>query len=77
MESNEHGREGSVEVTITVAHEDANDGIGIGEWEYTVKCGDCGDHTPMLSILDIRDRADTGNAWTLTVTYGYYQDISS
>lgn len=77
MQSNDHGQEGKVEVTISVAHEEPNDGIGVGAWEYTVKCGDCGDQKPVISILGIRDRADNGNSWTLTISYGYYQEISS
>jgi hypothetical protein len=71
------GGEGMVEVTISVAHEKPDDGIGVGAWEYTVKCGDCGDQKTIISILGIRDRADNGNSWTLTVSYGYYQEISS
>lgn len=38
-------------------------------WMIIVKCGNCGDQTPMLSIAGFRARADTGNAFELSVSY--------
>jgi hypothetical protein len=45
---------------------------GTGDYIVTISCGDCGDQKTTVSILGLRDIADTGNAWDLEVTYNYY-----
>ncbi len=73
MMSNTHGEEGMVEITIAVNHTKADDGWGVGDWEYTVSCGDCGDYyRPRLGVLGLI--GDNGNDWELTITYNYYQE---
>jgi len=73
MQSNTGGNEGRVELSFDVTHEKADDGNGTGDWEYTIKCGDCGNQEPIISFLGLRERSDTGNSWTLKISYEFHQ----
>ena len=73
MVSNGHGQEGKVELTVTVEHEDSYDGLGVGEWEYTIKCGDCGNQERRRPALI--GFTDSGNDWSLSISYNYYQEV--
>ena len=45
---------------------------GMGPWAITVEVGNCGDQTPLIPG-PFRTVADTGNAYTLEITYTYYE----
>lgn len=47
---------------------------GMGPWTITVEIGACGDQTPAIpDPLGLRTVADNGNAYTLEITYTYYE----
>jgi hypothetical protein len=61
---------GTVQVTITYDPPNTEPYYnGTGEYIVTVMCGVCGDHEPIINIIGIRGVEDTGNAWTLEVSY--------
>lgn len=41
----------------------------IGTWRAVVVVGDCGEDSAQIPILGFRETEDTGNAWTLTISY--------
>jgi len=45
---------------------------GQGNWVISVHVGVCGDQVPVIGPGIIRTEADTGNSFTLTVSYSYY-----
>jgi hypothetical protein len=46
---------------------------GMGGWTVTVEVGVCGDHTPLVpDPLGLRTTPDTGNAFTLEISYTYF-----
>ena len=45
---------------------------GTGEYTLTIQCGECGNQVPRVNIFGFREIDDTGNDWTLQVTYEYY-----
>ena len=49
---------------------------GQGSWTVTVEVGPCGDHTPLLpDPLGLRTTPDSGNAFTLEITYSYFMKM--
>ena len=46
---------------------------GTGAWDVVVKCTRAGDQVPMVNRLGLRTRADTGNAWTLSIDCAYLE----
>ena len=46
---------------------------GQGPWTIMVEIGVCGDQTPRFPGGGLRTVADTGNAYTLEITYTYYE----
>jgi hypothetical protein len=47
---------------------------GMGPWTIMVEIGPCGDQTPLVpDPLGLRTVADGGNAYTLEITYTYYE----
>ena len=47
---------------------------GMGPWSVNVEIGTCGDNTPLIpDPLGLRTTPDTGNAYTLEITYTYYE----
>jgi hypothetical protein len=49
---------------------------GMGPWTVSVNVGVCGDQTPLIpDPLGLRTVADTGNAFTLKVTYTYFEKV--
>jgi hypothetical protein len=43
-----------------------------GNWDIMVHVGTCGDQAPMIGPGVFRTVADTGNSFTLKVSYTYY-----
>jgi hypothetical protein len=69
---NVHGQPGSVEITIEVNHTEPNDGKGVGRWNYTIVCGDCGNEVKRRpGVLGYNDN---GNDWTIAITYTFYEE---
>ena len=49
---------------------------GMGPWTINVEIGICGDQTPFIPDPGgFRTVADTGNAYTLEITYTYYEKV--
>lgn len=49
---------------------------GLGPWSILVEIGVCGDQTPTIpDPLGLRTVADNGNAYTLDVSYTYYEKV--
>ncbi len=71
--SNTHGQPGEVTLDYVVKRDPKDWEAGTGTWNITVVCGNCGDHTPMLSIIGFRDRPDNGNDWELAINIMYYE----
>ncbi|MGQ9583248.1 MAG: hypothetical protein ACUVV6_07020 [Thermoplasmatota archaeon] len=69
---------GSVTVTFTYNVTEASAARnqskrGTGGWNFVVEVGSCGDQEPLIpDPLGLRTVADTGNAFTLTVSYSHY-----
>ena len=66
------GEAGQVREEIIVPEEGVKTSAALGTWDITIYCGNCGDQTPRVSILGIRDIQDTGNAWALTMVYEFH-----
>jgi hypothetical protein len=50
---------------------------GMGPWTVTVEVGVCGDNTPLVpDPLGLRTTPDTGNAFTLKITYTYFEKVN-
>jgi len=50
---------------------------GMGPWAISVDIGICGDQTPAFpDPLGLRTVADTGNAYTLEITYTCYEKVN-
>lgn len=45
---------------------------GQGNWVLSVHVGTCGDQVPVIGPAIFRTEADTGNSFTLTISYSYY-----
>ncbi len=75
-QSNPHNGEGRIFIRIEVfgqinpKYDPYYDGLG--EYVVIVNCIECGNQEPTVSIIGIREQADTGNDWTLDVKYVYY-----
>jgi hypothetical protein len=80
--SNVHGSPGTIEVlferNITKEVQDnkglkkkTQDPTWTGDWIINVTCTNAGDQTPSVGPGFFRTQADTGNAWTLAVTWTY------
>jgi hypothetical protein len=51
---------------------------GMGPWTVSVEVGVCGDNTPLVpDPLGLRTTPDTGNAYTLKVTYTYFEKVKA
>ena len=69
--ANTNGQPGSVTVSVSLNHTKADDGRGVGQWNYTVVCGDCGNQVKRRpSILGY---TDAGNDWELAISYKFYE----
>lgn len=51
--------------------------FAFGEWLVKVLVGDCGDQVPLLNILGLRARADTGNPYTVSGEYRHWAGENS
>jgi hypothetical protein len=67
---NPQGGEGVVTVTFDIVQKKANGDNGTGDWSYTVFCKDAGDQMPKR--VGILKWIDSGNAYTLDITWKYY-----
>jgi hypothetical protein len=55
-----------------VPEEGIESSAALGEWKINIHCGNCGDQEPTISIIGIRDIADTGNGWALEFQYWFH-----
>jgi len=67
--SNPHGGEGRTSSRYSYSPDEIPYDNGTGAYEINVRCGDCGDFDAGRLPMTIED---TGNAWTVEVTYEYY-----
>jgi MFS family permease len=66
-------QDGEGVVSATITYEPDKDPFtgGVGRYNVTISCGDCGDQTS--GIFGVYTTPDNGNAWTLTIEYKYYE----
>jgi len=69
MTPNVHGEEGKVSCALRFEPGKPGSDADRGPFEVTVKCGTCGMATNPFSPIGY---IDSGNAWTLEVSYSYY-----
>ncbi|UCH88314.1 MAG: hypothetical protein JSV49_08600 [Thermoplasmata archaeon] len=69
---NSYGREGQVNLTINFEPSNYPDYSASGEYNVTIKCGDCGDFYPTMGLISYHD---LGNDWNLKVVVKYYEEI--
>jgi hypothetical protein len=68
--ANTQGGAGSLSVKFQFNESDKKD-PGSGSWDIMVHVGPCGAQVPIVNIIGLREVPDTGNAYTLTITYDY------
>lgn len=73
--ANDAGGKGTITLTVNYPDSNITKNNGTGTWKVSVSCTDAGDQAG--SILGIRTSADTGNAWSLNVAYGYLVPAST
>jgi MFS family permease len=68
-------QDGTGQVSLSVDFDPDRDPYinGTGDWTVTVISGTCGDHVLWRPSGGFFDEPDTGNAWSLEVTYRYYE----
>jgi hypothetical protein len=64
------GGEGSVSLSFDLVQTKYNGENGSGVWQFTVFCTDAGDHMP--KNVGLIKWIDSGNAYTLDITWKYY-----
>lgn len=79
--ANPQGGPGEITVEITIfdetIHKEDPYHNGIGEYNVRIICHDCGDQQPTIpDPLNLRTNVDDENAWTLEVTYTYWNKIN-
>ena len=70
---NSIGQAGLIEERILVPQEGIETSAAQGEWIINIYCLECGDQEPQISILNLRDIADNGNAWALEYQFKFHE----
>jgi hypothetical protein len=68
--ANPQGGAGSLTLKYQYNETDKKD-PGSGSWDILVSVGPCGPQVPMVDFTGLREIADAGNAYTLTISYDY------
>jgi len=67
--ANTHGQAGKVSVTLKYEPKKPQKANVTSSFNVTIICGNCGEFTPRVGVVGF---TDTGNAWSLDVSYQYY-----
>ncbi len=69
---NPHSGSAEIEVSFDIELTAVGEAGVAGPYQVEIICGVCGDHNPMVNVLGLRNIADDGNEWTLSVQYEHY-----